>query len=888
MSAAGSSAGPPTIASHEDSTIDGKVFDWDDDIVNAETYRRALKHNTSKKRVRPVVVPQQDDRLDTRNYEGNTDFQSPMEGSLQSTPIRPLPYENSIASEPTRMIGSASQQYLPLSSRSDVATESRHHLPIPQRSPIVRKKSIWSSLSLKRSGNAPSAADLAPESPVDYVNRKSSIRRGRRGNEATFHASIDFGSEEGLSAPSIVRAAQAGSVREVEMLLHQGSDVNTLHVQSGRSALAVASHCGNEDVVGLLLQHGAHVNIHDASSMTPLHLAASRGHRKVVELLLQERALIDEKGPNDMTPLRMAADSGHVEVAELLLRRRAKVNARDRRHVTALHMAAKQGDEAMVDLLATNEAHIEAKDGGMMAPIHHACECGHERIVALLLDKKADIEAPGKQLKTPLLCASAAGQVHVVSFLLKRKANIKHKAEGDMTALHWACYNEQVEVADLLLKKKASPNTQNKNGRTPLHLATMAGSFAITELLLRRGAAVEAQCDYGNRPLHYACQHDTTEIAQLLLGCGANAHVEDREGQRPLHIACARGSAALVDLLLQQGVDTEIRDQKGDRPVSLASSHGHLEVLQILLDRGAPLRSRFADGPSHEDSPLCVAAKHGHASIVEFLINRGSSVLQKDEHDWQPLRYAAFYAHPQVVSLLINAGAKVSGHYSGGWGFDLTAQRIGFANEVAQEEQRKRQVLQILIEAEAREQRMDHGSANGFLSQTSPASISPNSPKELGSTASVEETVTPTKAQPFDLNQRKASHRGLSSRFSLKRTKTPLSTTRTRATVQDLPNPDREHIYPFSPADFHPENGSPSQQPRQGEVVYPDAPQLRPTYAGNADAMSPPVVHISSPQIPLIRESELLLSNPEGTGIRRSFDSADSSFDLQEPYELSS
>lgn len=56
-----------------------------------------------------------------------------------------------------------------------------------------------------------------------------------------------------------------------------------------------------------------------------------------------------------------------------------------------------------------------------------------------------------------------------------------------------------------------------------------------------------------------------------------------------------------------------------------------------------------------------------------------------------------------VVDFLLKAGATVSGNPSSGWGFDITAQRIGFADEVSREEQRKAQVLKLLIEAEAKE-----------------------------------------------------------------------------------------------------------------------------------------------------------------------------------------
>lgn len=416
--------------SHDDSTIDGRIFDWDDEIVNAASYRRALNHARSKSEM-PQKPAEREDRLETSSQAGteeSSDRLSPIGGHSPSQRQKPLPYEMSVVSEPIDVYGQRSRVALPISSQSDTGQQRRNVLTHRLKTPDADKKSFWSSLSGKRSSR-----NLAPPEPTARPNSSGSrsstsgARRGRRGFENSFHTSIDFGSEDGLSAPPMVRAAQAGSVVEVEMLLDQRADIYARHVQSGRDALAVASHCGNEEVVRLLLQYGAAVNKRDASFMTPLHLAALRGHCGVVEILLQERADIDAKGPSDQTPLRVAAEKGQIELAELLLRKRAKVNARDAKQLTALHIAARQRDEAMTELLVSHGAHVEAKDGDFMGATHYACEGGYDRVVNCLLNKKADIEAPGKASMTPLLCASSSGQTHIVELLLKKKASLKHK-----------------------------------------------------------------------------------------------------------------------------------------------------------------------------------------------------------------------------------------------------------------------------------------------------------------------------------------------------------------------------------------------------------------------------------------------------------------------------
>ncbi len=271
-----------------------------------------------------------------------------------------------------------------------------------------------------------------------------------------------------------------------------------------------------------------------------------------------------------------------------------------------------------------------------------------------------------------------------------------------------------------------------------MHLAIVADRFAAAELLLRKGAPIEAQRRSMLRPLHHACVDANPEITRLLLGYNANIEAEDGSGRRHLHTACFQGSLPLVKLLLQRGANIEARNADGDRPLCLASSMGYVEIVRALLSRGAALRLKYSSGPSLEDSPLCLAAKSGHLPVVQELLMRGASVLQKDERNWQPLRYAAFNAHPKVVEVLLTRGATVSGGASGGWGFNVTAHRIGFANNVFKEDQRKGEVLRLLTSAEAREQQAQEYMTAATAPVVPPAVQNQNSPTELpkGNTAS--------------------------------------------------------------------------------------------------------------------------------------------------------
>lgn len=255
------------------------------------------------------------------------------------------------------------------------------------------------------------------------------------------------------------------------------------------------------------------------------------------------------------------------------------------------------------------------------------------------------------------------------------------------------------------LLTKIPINSVTVEGRSPLHLAVISRAFDVVELLLRMGADREARCRMNYTALHYGCSVGTRDIVEFLLRYGARLEAITRENERPLHIAVKRGACDIVKVLLSSGANPDARNKYEDRALCLASSLGDIEIVKALLDVGSPLRSKFSNSPkSREDSPLCVAARHGHLEICSLLIARGASVRQKDELQWQPLRYAAYYGHPEVVQFLLSKGAEVSTiGASGGWGFEVTAARIGFANNIDIPQQHKEQVTSLLRNAEERE-----------------------------------------------------------------------------------------------------------------------------------------------------------------------------------------
>ena len=668
------------------SSVGETVFDFDDTVMASPAYKHALRHTRSRS-----------EQLSIAGRSEPTD-----EG-----------YSTGMANTPNASIPSRSPsiQLLPIQPHESVSPDfvRRKSVPIrPNTGPLnqidIRRwqsESTPTSLGTRSSGSRSekvrsflrrisTSGSVLPRTSGTAIDPAG----GRRSRGRNFNISIDLKTADGASAPLIVKAAQAGARIEVERLIQSNHDIEARHIGSRRNALLVAAHCGNEEVVDLLIQNNTRLDVADGSGSTALHLAASRGHVEVLGLLLAENVDFEARNTHGRTALWVAADQGQLDATQMLLAMRAKVNSRADNQMTALHAAAKRGNKEIIELLNSQGADLEAKDAALMTALHYACEEGHLDVIEVLLNSKMNINAPGSDKRTPLICAAAMGKLLAAELLLKKKASSRYVDEAGMTALHWAAFNGHAEIVSLLDQKKGLSAMTNIAGRTALHLGVMNSQFAVVELLLRKeDVSLEARCDSGLTPLHYACTANNVEITRLLLTAGSDLEAQTGGDQRtPVHIAAAGGSMALLNLLCGKGASLDARDAMGDRALCVACRQGHAAAVQNLLNRGSSLYQKFGNR-LHEDSPLCLAAMGGHLPVVSLMLQHGASVSRSNETGWQPARYAAYHGHPDVLQLLL-----VNSPPSTNAGLDpaLTAERIGFAPHVTIPEERKNKVRELL------------------------------------------------------------------------------------------------------------------------------------------------------------------------------------------------
>lgn len=145
-------------------------------------------------------------------------------------------------------------------------------------------------------------------------------------------------------------AAKGGRHEFAQFLLENGADPNlhTIEARRNQTALACAAQSRDEEMVRLLLDHGARLT--DSGALV---LAAERGKLENVRLLITRGADVNEIGvanrvdPRTLqdvgTALHKAVENGHMDVIDELLTARADVTLKDGKGRTAAEIGRAKG-----------------------------------------------------------------------------------------------------------------------------------------------------------------------------------------------------------------------------------------------------------------------------------------------------------------------------------------------------------------------------------------------------------------------------------------------------------------------------------------------------------------------------------------------------------------
>lgn len=173
-------------------------------------------------------------------------------------------------------------------------------------------------------------------------------------------------------------------------------------------------------------------------SETPLHLAASLGNQDILKLLLGHGAAVNiQCGPDKATPLHLAAEDGDIECVKILIDAGATVTTRNKKQQTPLHLAALSQSTETIELLLRMKANPNAIDIDGRTPLHssivkvtRSCEC-----VRILLDAGAEVNKPDVFGYTPLHLAALNEFPYCVMLLINAGGDVTMRTNGGISVL---------------------------------------------------------------------------------------------------------------------------------------------------------------------------------------------------------------------------------------------------------------------------------------------------------------------------------------------------------------------------------------------------------------------------------------------------------------------
>ncbi|KAF3072244.1 Ankyrin-2 [Trichoderma lentiforme] len=314
-------------------------------------------------------------------------------------------------------------------------------------------------------------------------------KEGEEGDIRMVQLLLDHGADVNATAKNKLfgtafqAACAAGNIKLVRLLLDRGADVN---LQGGGygSALQSACHWGHTEVVRFLLDNGADVNAPvrkiGGRTGTALLTASSfwRNDDEMVHLLLDHGAHIDVPGVSSGFVLHGVASSNKSKDNSLLLRvleLGADINQVDERGGTALYYALrnmrfddKDTKKSRIRFLIEHGADVHFAAGELGSPLYSICTAPtnlsdvyeKDRTVTLLIEicPDIDVNAQGGEYGSALQAAAWSGQTESIKFLIGKGAHVNVRGGKYGSALNAAIIMGYWNIVKILLDNGARPD----------------------------------------------------------------------------------------------------------------------------------------------------------------------------------------------------------------------------------------------------------------------------------------------------------------------------------------------------------------------------------------------------------------------------------------------
>ncbi len=481
------------------------------------------------------------------------------------------------------------------------------------------------------------------ETPLYYASA--------RGTEKLLKYLLESGANDFLSGPETYTPATVavanGKLNAFKILVEAGVDPNFQSLDKG-SALYFAAINDRVDIIRYLIDLKVDLD-NPFKDYTPLAGAVYQGHNDIVKLLINHGANVDFTHENGLPLVHQAVLRGHFEVLKTILEMGTKHLNKKTQGFTALFDAVRLKKTSFVELLAKNGAHVNLTAERGLTPLYLAAELKSPSIIRLLAKYGYHDFRAGMDGFSPLLVANYYGDFDSVKELIKRfdynlddiQDALKLLDEGDFEdenrkrkhlEYHRNVRRQERNIPDGLLNnailkkniwdfRKYLGNGVNPdkvyNGWSPVALVAKNNLPNFLEALLVYGPPLnlEAWTD-GWSSLHHAAYEDSLDVLKILVenGVDINITVPGRE-ETPLHIAARNNHVEIAKYLITKGANLYF---DGNSPFCDAIERAKYWTIDLLMPH-YPKNYRNKVG----DTPMSCAVRSNATAVLDILTNEG-------------------------------------------------------------------------------------------------------------------------------------------------------------------------------------------------------------------------------------------------------------------------
>lgn len=525
-------------------------------------------------------------------------------------------------------------------------------------------------------------------------------------------ARLDLGETTWLSRQALSEYVMRLRESTIERFLEIEPRTTNLN-ETPLEPLHMAALQNNNDIVGVLLRHGANANSPAGVLGISLHLTTDS---KITKTLLEHGADINARNGLGYTPLANAISNWKPELVALLVEAGADVQLLYDENVSALLLAIEMDSLQMVETLVDAKCDVNGHPGGI-PPLQLSAQKGQDSILRFLIEKGADLAIRYKN-RTVLHVTRCPA---TINNLLAYGADINAKDETGSTPFMLATKERNVPLMELYLMAGAEVSPTHLRENDVLSWVIPCGLYGLLKMLTFRCDIKEAVGEkkdlllqsllYNHEGISFllleelpqliadgevnvidiiwaAVSRSSPSLVQKILGVMTKVEPEDAKFTQGLIFAMDEKRAEIVKLLPQalikpinlgQNITSplfvlaaghiaawdNIQDALEEHPTKWMSDYeqwfrmeenieADLSILQTLIDHGANISRAEHSGIGI----LHVLAWRNDERLMSAFLAAGANPIYRDSEGHTPTYWAVEMSHHKMEKMLRLAEAE--------------------------------------------------------------------------------------------------------------------------------------------------------------------------------------------------------------------------------------